>query len=173
MADHTTGLGSFTVGETVNAYLNGNEGVAAAASVTAGSGVDAGKAAFVGLQPKKLYTLVGATSGKRLTITTDDEVLGGGRASDPRVVSVVFDAADPGAFTGAPQNISTPPGTVDVGDTVVFVGRSGTTGPMSIDVGPIVTADTLPVMFGNAGAAGVNLPSQTYRFLVFKKRQNI
>lgn len=170
MADHTTGLGSFTVGETVSAYLNGNEGVAAAATATASA---TGTAAFTGLQPNKVYTLVGGTSGNRVRIHTGEDGLGpaGNRPGAMREVAITYDAASIAAATGVQVDIPAPAGTVDPGDTVIFIGKSGAEA-LTVSTRLITVADTIAVTIINSTAAPIDSIARSYRFLILKKRTN-
>jgi hypothetical protein len=169
MADVTTG-NYWTPGETVSAYRQ--EGIAADATGTAAAG---GTVAIVGLRPNTPYTLVGGTSGKRVRVTTSEDGLGAepARPGAPFELSLVANPASVAANTLAFQNLTAPTGSVDVGDTVLFVSRTGTEALVPAGVGPIVTKDVIPIALYNSTAAPIDAASQTFRFLVLKKRTNI
>lgn len=170
MADVTV-AGGFTSGETVNARI----GDAGAVDGSAAASAD-GKVTITGLKPNRGYVLIGATSAKRVEVFTGEEGLAVQELGQTlKEVAVVFDAASVPAASASPQNITTPAGTIDVGDTVVYVGRSNTgAGAVTVTGGAAITvADTIPMLFINGTAAAVDLVSQTYRFLVVKKRSNV
>lgn len=72
------------------------------------------------------------------------------------------------ANTTASQNIAFDAGDAPVGATFVFISGPEQAGIMVESVGAIVTADTLPVKFGNLTAGPLTPTAGVYQFMRFR-----